>query len=45
MDRYIALGSLMIPVSSLITIIIIMIVIVLLVTVEIYRRRKLKQSR
>ena len=40
MDRYIAFGSLMIPVSSLMTLIIILVAIVLFVTVEIYRRRK-----
>jgi hypothetical protein len=40
MDRYIALGSLMIPVSSLITLIIILVAIVLFATVEIYRRKK-----
>jgi hypothetical protein len=44
LDRYIALGSLLIPVSSLITIIIILVAIVLFATVEIYRRRKAKQS-
>ena len=44
-DRYIVLGSLLIPVSSLITIIIILVAIVLLAIVEIYRRRKVKQSR
>jgi hypothetical protein len=45
LDRYIALGSLLIPVSSLITIIIILVAAVLFATVEIYRRRKVKQSR
>jgi hypothetical protein len=44
-DRYIVLGSLLIPVSSLIAIIIILVAIVLFATVEIYRRRKVKQSR
>ena len=44
MDRYIALGSLLIPVSSLITLIIILVAIVLFVTVEIYRRKKLKPT-
>ena len=43
-DRYIVLGSLLIPVSSFITIIIILIALILFVTVEIYRRRKTKQS-
>ncbi len=43
-DRYFVLGSLLIPVSSLIAIIIIVIAIVLFATVEIYRRRKVKQS-
>jgi hypothetical protein len=42
LDRYIALGSLLIPVSSLITIIIIIIAVVLFAIVEIYRRRKAK---
>ena len=45
MDRYVVLGSLLIPVSSLITLIIILVAIVLFATVEIYRRRKVKQSR
>ncbi len=45
LDRYVALGSLLIPVSSLIAIIIILVAIVLFATVEIYRRRKVKQSR
>ena len=40
MDRYIVLGSLLIPVSSFITIIIILVAIVLLATVEVYRRKK-----
>ncbi len=44
-DRYIVLGSFLIPVSSLITLIIILVAIVLFATVEIYRRRKVKQSR
>ncbi len=44
LDRYVALGSLLIPVSSLIAIIIILVAIVLFATVEIYRRRKAKQS-
>ncbi len=43
-DRYIVLGSILIPVSSFITLIIILIALVLLVTVEVYRRRKTKQS-
>jgi len=41
---YVALGSFLITVSSLITIIIILVAIVLFATVEIYRRRKVKQS-
>jgi hypothetical protein len=44
MDRYVVLGSLLIPASSLITLIIIIIAIVLFATVEIYRRRKAKKS-
>ena len=39
-DRYIVLGSLLIPVSSFITLIIILVAIVLLAIVEIYRRKK-----
>jgi len=42
---YVALGSILIPVSSLITIIIILIAVVLFAVVELYRRRKVKQSR
>jgi Carboxypeptidase regulatory-like domain len=42
MDRYVLLGSLLIPVSLLITLIIIIIAIVLFATMEIYRRRKAK---
>jgi hypothetical protein len=45
MDRFIVLGSLLIPVSSLVTLIIILVAIILLATVEVYRRRKVKQSR
>jgi len=41
---YILLGSLMIPVSLLITIIIILVAIILLATFEIYKRKKGKQS-
>ncbi len=44
MDRYITLGSVMIPVSLLIALIIILVAIVLFVTVEIYRRRKVKST-
>ena len=43
-NNYVALGSLMIPVSLLMTIIIILIAVVLLVTAEIYRRRKAEKS-
>ena len=45
MDRYIVLGSILIPVSSLVTLIIILVAIILFATVEVYRRRKVKQSR
>jgi hypothetical protein len=43
-DKFVALGSLLVPVSSLFTVIIILIGIVLLALVEIYRRRKTKPS-
>jgi hypothetical protein len=41
-DRYIALGSMLIPASALITLIIILLVVILFALVEIYRRRKVK---
>lgn len=43
-DRYVALGSLMLQVSSFITILVIVIAIVLLLMVELIRRRKHKQT-
>jgi hypothetical protein len=43
-DKFVALGSLLIPVSSLFTVIIILIGILLLALVEIYRRRRTKPS-
>ena len=44
MDNYIGFGSLLMPVSLLITIIIIIVAVVLLVTVEIYSRKRLKHT-
>jgi hypothetical protein len=41
-DRYIALGSMLIPASALITIVIILLVLILFAMVEIYRRRRNK---
>ncbi len=43
-DRYIALGSMLIPASALITIIIILVAIILFAMVEIYRRRRVKHT-
>ncbi|MCW4004181.1 MAG: hypothetical protein NWE95_09765 [Candidatus Bathyarchaeota archaeon] len=43
-DKFVAFGSWLIPVSSLFTVIIILIGIILLALVEIYRRRKTKPS-
>jgi len=43
-DRYIALGSMLIPASALITIIIILVVLILFALVEIYRRRSVKHA-
>ena len=42
--QYVALGSLLIPVSSLIAIIVILVAIILLAIVEIYRRKRVKRS-
>jgi len=44
-DRYIVLGSLLIPVSSFIALIIILVAIVLLAIIEVYRRKKSKTPR
>ena len=43
-DKYVALGSLLIPASSLITLMIILVAIILFATVEIYRRRRAKAA-
>ncbi len=43
-DQYVALGSLLIPASALITIIIIFVAIILFAVVEVYRRRRVKQA-
>jgi hypothetical protein len=43
-DRYIALGSMLIPASALITMIIILVTIILFAIVEIYRRRRFKHT-
>jgi hypothetical protein len=43
-ERYAALGSLLIPVSSLIALIVILIAVVLLAIVEIYRRKRVKRT-
>lgn len=43
-DRYIALGSLLIQTSSLITIAIILVAVILFVAVEIYRRKRVKHT-
>ena len=43
-DRYIALGSLLIQASSLITIAVILAAVILLAAVEIYRRKKVKHT-
>ncbi|TFH23292.1 hypothetical protein E4G67_03280, partial [Candidatus Bathyarchaeota archaeon] len=43
-DRYIALGSMLIPASALITIIIILVALILFALVEIYRRRRVKHT-
>lgn len=43
-DKFVALGSLLIPVSSLFTVIIILIGILLLALVELYRRKRTKPS-
>ena len=42
--RYVVLGSLLIPVSSLIALIVILIAVILLAIVEIYRRKKVKRT-
>ena len=43
-DRYIALGSMLIPASALITMIIIFVAIILFAMMEIYRRRRVKHT-
>jgi hypothetical protein len=43
-DRYIALGSMLIPASALITMIIILVAIILFAMIEIYRRRRVKHT-
>ena len=43
-DKYVALGSMLIPASSLITILIILAGIIMLVIVEVYRRRRTKHA-
>lgn len=43
-DKYVALGSMLIPASLLITILIILIAIILLAIVEVYRRRRTKHD-
>jgi hypothetical protein len=43
-DRYIALGAMLIPASALITMIIILVAIILFVMLEIYRRRRVKHT-
>jgi hypothetical protein len=42
-ERFVALGSLLIPVSSLIAVIVILVAIVLLAIVEVYRRKRVKR--
>ena len=43
-DKYVALGSMLIPASSLITILIILVAIILFALVEVYRRRRVKHA-
>ena len=43
-ERYVALGSLLIPVSSLIALIVILIAVILLAIVEVYRRKRVKRT-
>ena len=43
-DRYVTLGSLLIPVSSLIAVLVILLGIILLAIVEIYRRKRVKHT-
>ena len=43
-ERYVAFGSLLIPVSSLIAVIVILIAVVLLAIVEVYRRKRVKHT-
>jgi hypothetical protein len=43
-DRYVALGPLMIETSSLVAIIVILLAIILFVAVEVYRRKKPKPA-
>ena len=43
-DRYIALGSILIPASAFITLIIILVALILFAIVEIYRRRRVKHA-
>jgi membrane-bound inhibitor of C-type lysozyme len=43
-DRYVAFGSLLIPVSSLIAVLVILLGIILLAIVEVYRRKRVKHT-
>ena len=43
-ERYVVLGSLLIPVSSLIALIVILIAVILLAIVEVYRRKRVKRT-
>jgi hypothetical protein len=43
-ERYVVLGSLLIPVNSLITVIVILVALILLAIVEVYRRRRVKRT-
>jgi hypothetical protein len=43
-ERYVVLGSLLIPVSSLIAVIVILVAVILLAIVEIYRRKRVKRT-
>lgn len=43
-DKYVALGSLLLPASSLITVLIILVAIILFALVEVYRRRRAKPA-
>jgi hypothetical protein len=43
-ERYVVLGSLLIPVSSLFAVIVILVAVILLAIVEIYRRKRVKRT-